>query len=163
MEVHERFAAVTSHWEAVVEEMHDVAERYRADGYRTVEIHPGDVAVVGPDEEGRTGFDVVAPDDEFDRLESLTETYGFTSYDVFRGDADAMVFPLVALEAASDDVAVFVPLYYERSELGTLRDVVENRDVLRSTVRPLADDRSVTFAHSDPAPFFPGEDAPATA
>jgi hypothetical protein len=153
MDVHERFEAVSSRWDAVVDEMRATAELHRSNGYETVEIHPGDVTVVGPDDAGRTGFDVLAPDGEFEHLHGLTATHEFDTYEVLRGTTETMVFALVRLE--SDHAVVFVPLYYERPTLSTLQECVAAEGALATTVRPLRNDRAVTFSHAEPEPFFP--------
>lgn len=157
MDAPDRLDAVTEHWGEVIDEMADRAAAYREDGVDAVEIHPGDVAVVGVGDHdpGRVGFDVVAPDDEFERLRSVLAEVAVDGFEVFRAVDGGIVYALVVVETVDDEAAVLVPLYYEREDLEALRDVVAEHDALFTRVHNLALDDIVTFTHADPDPFFP--------
>lgn len=147
------FDEVVTHWEAVVEDMHATAREYREAGWETVALHPGDVHVLR-EESDRDGLDVVVPGDEFAALRELVADRSFDSYELYRADAGSMVYGLVVLEAAGDDSAVLVPVYYEVDELERLAGT----DSLYTHVRPLSREEIVTFTHQDPSPFFPSTD-----
>lgn len=147
------FGEVVDHWEAVIEDMHATAGEYREAGWETVALHPGDVHVLR-EESDRDGLDVVVPGEEFERLRELVADRSFDSYELYRADAGSMVYALVVLEAAGDDGAVFVPVYYEVDELERLAGA----DTLYTHVRPLSREEIVTFTHRDPSPFFTSPD-----
>lgn len=149
------FEAVVGHWDAVVEEMEATAEQYRNAGWRTVEIHPGDVTVVPADNE-QFGIVAIAPDDEFAELLELVEGRAFDAYEVFRGDTDEMVFALVVVQADDREAAVFLPVYYERNADGE-GELRKHDGELYTRVRNLKGDEVVEFSHDDPEPLFPEE------
>ncbi|MGB9930917.1 DUF7529 family protein [Haloarcula amylolytica] len=160
------FDRVVGHWEQVIDDMAATAAKYRDAGRETIELHPGDVTLLTgeprtmaeqtgeyePDSR-RLGFDVVVPGDEFRRLADALGNRPVDRYEVFRATGDGMVFLLVALECG-DDLAAFVPLYYDRSDREALEQVAADRG-LYSHIRPLSEDEVVTVAHDDPDPFFP--------
>lgn len=163
------FDRVVGHWDQVIDDMAATAAEYRDDGRAAIELHPGDVTVLTgeprtmaeqtgdyePDAR-RLGFDVVVPGDEFQRLTDALDGRAVDRCEVFRAAGDGMVFLLVALECG-EALAVLVPLYYDRSDLGDLRQVAADHG-LYSHIRPLSDDEVVTVAHDDPDPFFPDSD-----
>lgn len=169
------FGRVVDHWEAVIDDMAATAEEYRAAGRETIELHPGDVTTLtpasrnpdfvqsdegspgvqapeGPDE---YGLDVLVPGEEFDRLRDLVADRDFDSYEVLRAEAGGVVFALVVLESSDGAAAVFVPTYYEVSDLADLRDAAREQGALHTRVRQLSGDEVVRFSHDDPEPFFP--------
>lgn len=161
------FDRVVGPWQDVVEDMTATAERYRADGWETVELHPGDVAVLTGDprtmaeEKGdfepgprRLGLDVVVPGEEYERLRDLASGRTFDSYEAFRAVEGGIVFLLVVVTDATDEVAVFVPAYYELADAADLREVADEH-AMYTHVRSLSPDEAVTFTHDDPDPLFP--------
>lgn len=147
------FGKVVGKWEAVVEDMEATAEEYRDAGWEPVTLHPGDVTVV-PADHDQFGLSVLAPDDEFDTLREAVAGRTFDSYEVYRGETESMVFLLVVVESDDDELAVFVPTYYERTDdaEGELRD---HDGTLYTRIRNLAGDDVVSFSHDNPEPFFP--------
>lgn len=151
-------SGVVSRWEQVVEDMDATAADYASAGWETVRLHPGDVTVLageGPDD--RAGLDVLVPDDEFERLADAVADRAFDSYDVFRAREEGVVFVLVVLTDADGDVAVFVPAYYELTDVERLQAAARDGS-LRTYVRRLEREAFVEFEHDDPAPFFPDGD-----
>ena len=143
-------------WTQVVEEMHATAEEYAADGWETVQLHPGDVTVIGDGAAvDRAGLDVLVPGEEFDRLTDAVADRTFDSYDVFRTTEGGVVFLLDVLTDAEGDVAVFVPAYYEVTDVETLRSTASDGTVT-TYVRRLRNDRRVEFDHDEPELFLPG-------
>jgi hypothetical protein len=153
------FPRVVDRWERVMEDMHATAEEYRDAGWEVVAIHPGDVTVVDPrdiEADGydlRAGLDVLAPDDEYDRLHDLVADRTFGEYEVLRAVENRVVFLVVLLEADAGDAAVLVPAYYDLDEAASLRSF----DHLHTQVRRLKGGPVVTFTHEDPTPFLPDE------
>jgi hypothetical protein len=141
-------------WEAVIEDMAATAVEYEADGWETLQLHPGDVTVLPPDS-GTPGLDVLVPDDEHRDLAALMDDHEFVSSEVFRRAEGSMVYLLV-VEAATDEVAVLYPAYYSTSDRGVEETFEHARRTgrFRSFVRRLQGDPFV-FEHDDPAPFAP--------
>lgn len=146
-------AGVDGLWDAVLEEMADVAEGYRDAGWTTVTLHPTDVSVV-PRDAAEFGIAAVVPDDEFDALVAVVDGRSFDAYEVFRADTDERVFLLVVTESADGEVVVCLPAYYDRAPGGE-GELRAHDGELYTRIRTLAGDEVVSFTHEDPAPFFP--------
>jgi len=153
-----------SHWERVMEDMAATAVEYRERGWDAHEVHPGDVGIFADeDQEGRTGIDLLAPDNEFDPVaDAFDAADGFEEATVFRADTGSSVFFVVALESAETETAVLLPAYYSPPEHEEFMDKIYADGEVRIHVRPLNERRVLTFTHDDPSLFLPeGEDAEA--
>ena len=138
--------------------MHATAEEYADANWGTVQLHPGDVTVLAGDTaDGRAGFDVLVPGEEFERLTDAVADWTFDSYDVSRTTEGGAVFLLDVFTDADEDVAVFVPAYYEMTDAKTLRSTAADGTVT-TYVRRLRNDRRVEFDHDDPDLFLPGDE-----
>lgn len=62
--------AVADRWETVLDYVRATAAEYRDDGWEVTEVHTGDVTRLTDDP---FGFDVLAPDNEFDELEAIVD------------------------------------------------------------------------------------------
>lgn len=147
-------------WDAVIADMDATTEEYREAGWDALELHPGDVtAREGPD---RYGFDVLVPDDEYERLEAFVADTAFDATEVFRAADAGRVFALVAVVAAAAERAVLFPVFFEQGGTDDLRAHATEADELDARIRPLADDRGVTFTCEEPSLFFPDDAAGST-
>ena len=147
---------IAPRWTRVIEDMHATAEEYADADWGTVQLHPGDVTVLAGDTaDGRAGLDVLVPGEEFERLTDAVADRTFDSHDVFRTTESGVVFLLDVLTDADEDVAVFVPAYYEVTDAETLRSTAADGTVT-TYVRRLRNDRRVEFDHDDPDLFLPG-------
>jgi hypothetical protein len=136
--------------------MHATAEEYADADWGTVQLHPGDVTVLAGDTaDGRAGFDVFVPGEKFERLTDAVADRTSDSHDVFRTTEGGVVLLLDVLTDANEDVAVFVPAYYEVTDAETLRSTTTDGTVT-TYVRQLRNDRRVEFDHDDPDLFLPG-------
>lgn len=151
------FEDVVSRWDLVIEEMGTTAADHEAEGYETVQLHPGDVNVsAGEKPNANPGIDVLVPGEEFERLRDAVENRAFDSYEVFRTTDNGIVFLLVVLTDAAEEVAVFVPAYYDEADTDELQIAVRGDDgTLTTHVRPLEHGERVEFDHENPEPFFP--------
>ncbi len=140
---------VAGHWEDVIADMEATAEGYREADWGVLELHPGDVTVLDDEQ----GLDVLVPDDEFEELEALAAEATFGSYEVYRAEESGIVFALVVLEDTDGERAVCCPVYYERDDIERLKRHIGDGGVLYTHLRPLADDRAVTFSYEDPDLF----------
>lgn len=155
------FERVAEFWDEVVEDMSVTAEEYRERGWETLELHPGDVAALAPDESvDRYGLDVVVPGDEFEQLQELLETEdaAFDSYQVFKATRSGVLFLVVAMEDEEREQALLYPAYYEPEQSAELLETVEQEGVLHVHVRKLSTDSIVTITHENPAAFFPEDE-----
>jgi hypothetical protein len=152
-------AGIMDAWEAVLEDMEATAAEYRADDWETVELHPGDVTPLPPAEgsngDDRVGFDVVVQGEEFDRLQSVLEDAAFESYEAYRAQQGGVVFVVVVNRSSETRQAVLVPLYYEVARAERMLERAADEGVLRTYVRPLADDERVVFTQEEPDSLFP--------
>lgn len=143
--------AIRQHWDDLVGDMEATAEEYRSAGWEVLELHPGDVTVVT---ESNRGFDVLVPDDEFERLRKWVTGAEFTDHDVYRAEA-GITFLLLVVKDEDAERAVCCPLYYDSGAEPTLRELAAAEGVLWTHVRRLSEE-FVHFAHEDPELFFPG-------
>lgn len=145
------FERVAGSWDAVMADLEATAAAYREAGWEALELHPGDAVAVSE----YPGLDVLVPDEEFDRLEELAAEGSFESYEVYRSDDSGIVFLLVAVEDAARERAVCCPAYYDPTRAEDLGERARAAGEFAVHVRPLADDRGVTFTCEDPLLFFP--------
>lgn len=140
-------AGATDRWEQTIDDMAVTATDYREAGYEVLELHPGDVTL----RRDSGAFDVLLPDDEFDRLEELVDEAALSQTEVYFATDGGVAFVLTVVAAPDDGVAVCCPLYYDLSNVGG----VAGREVLTLFARPLANDRSVAVQFDDPSLFVP--------
>ncbi len=150
-------------WEAVLEDMASTAADYRAEGWETIELHPGDVTPLPPAEsetdDGRVGFDVVVQGEEFERLQSVVADAEFERYESYRAQQGGVVFLVVVNRSEQTRQAVFVPVYYAVARAEKMLERAGEDGTLRTYVRPLSDDQRVVFTQEDPDALFPDDDA----
>jgi hypothetical protein len=143
-------------WDLLLEEMSAEAAAYEADGWETLELHPGDVTA----RDGSVadlGLDVLVPDNEFGALETALSD-GVDSYEVLRSTPGAYVAALLVVETTGRE-AVFVPVYYSRTDeaaAGLLETAIEAGE-LTLILRTLTDDR-VELTLERPALLVPDEE-----
>lgn len=142
--------AIREHWDDLVADMEATAAEFREAGWDVLELHPGDVTVVT---ESNRGFDVLVPDDEFERLRELVDAGEFPDHDVYRAEAD-ITFALLVLKDPDGERAICCPLYYDDDGLRTLGELADADGELWTHVRRLSEE-SVHFRHEHPDPFFP--------
>ena len=147
----ESFTRVMGVWEDVIADMEATTAKYREAGWEVLELHPGDVTVL---EGERYGLDVLVPGDEFRELEEVAAETTFDSYEVYRAESEGMIFALVVLEDDEREGAVCCPTYYEHERSDGLERRAREEGAMYTHVRPLTDDRVVTFTHDDPELFF---------
>ncbi|PSP17978.1 hypothetical protein BRC62_03895 [Halobacteriales archaeon QH_10_67_13] len=144
-------STLTDRWAELLEEATAIADRYRADGRETALVHPGDVT---PLVEEPIGLDVVVPGNEFDAVAAAVEDRRFDRTRIYRFDGeDARLFVITVKDAV--EAAVVVPAYLPYADLPDLRGRAYDAERMATHVRPLSDDKRVTFEHDDPTLFFP--------
>ena len=146
--------AVADRWRELLDDAETTAEGYRADGYRTLVVHPGDVT---PLSGTPFGLDVVAPPDEYEALEALVDDAAFEASHVYRTEADDVrLFIVVEGVTGSDagDTAVVVPAFLPADASDGLAARAREEGVMCTHVRPPAEDARVTFTHDDPELFL---------
>lgn len=144
-------------WHQVMADMEATAEEYRDRGWQAIPIHPGDVAVFS-DDLGRTGIELLPPDDEFDELaNAFDEAGGFESGQVLRAETAGSVYVVVVLEDEPTETAALLPAYYSPSEHEDFVDMIRSEGEVRIHVRPLNERRVLTFTHEDPTLILPEE------
>jgi hypothetical protein len=128
-------------WDLLLEEMSTEAAAYEADGWETLELHPGDVTARDRGVND-LGLDVLVPDNEFAALEAALSD-GVDSYEVLRSTPGEYVAALLVVETTGRKRAVFVPVYYSRTDeaaTGLLRAALDAGE-LTLILRTLTDDR----------------------
>ncbi|WP_415381432.1 hypothetical protein [Halosimplex sp. TS25] len=145
-------AAVREHWDDLIGDMEATAGEFEAADWDVLELHPGDVTAVTGE---RWGFDVLVPDDEFERLREWVDAGSFDEHDVYRVES-GIVFALVVLKDDTDERAVCCPLYYDDAAVEGLGDIAEREGRIYTHVRNLAEEY-VTLTHEEPDLFFPDD------
>jgi len=149
MDIHEPPPAVEERWQELLDDAETTAAEYRADGAETLLIHPGDVTPVTGEP---YGLDVLAPGDEFERLEALVERATFDTSHVYYADEGGTRFFLIVVEG--EGVVVIVPAFLAIGRTARLAEQATDEGAMYTHVRPLSDDERVTFTHEDPELFF---------
>lgn len=149
------------YWEEMIGDMEVTAEEYEADGWETVQLHPGDVTPLVPSQDDpRFGLDVLVPGDEFEAVEELLDGgVSFDAYEVFQASADGLMLFVVAMKDPDAEVAVLYPAYYDIQNANQMLKAAESAGEMRTYVRTLTNEQ-VEFTHEEPANFAPstGED-----
>lgn len=149
--------AVQDRWEQVIADMAVTAAEYREQGWAVLELHPGDVAALGPDRAAHWGLELLVPDDEFRDLERWVADGAdrFDACEVLRGSAGGVVFLVVATLDVESDRAVLWPAYYDSARATEMLAAAEAAGELRTHVRPLRGEPVVTVTIDDPGLVFP--------
>ena len=136
---------ITANWESLLATADDIAAELDRE---TIVCEPTDVTVVPATDQ--FGLTAVVDDDTFGRLDAL-DPDAFEPTHVARAESDGLVLLLVVFE--SDEQAVVLPLYYERTadSEGVLRDL----ETLPIRVRSLTALEPVSFVLDSPEPVFP--------
>lgn len=149
--------AVQHRWEQVMADMEATADDYRERGWTVLELHPGDVAALGPDQADRWGLDLLLPDDEFGELETWVAGGAdrFDTCEVLRGSSGGLLFLVVAMLDDGAERAVLFPAYYDVARAEDMLEAAETADELPAHLRPLTNEPVVTFTIDDPELAFP--------
>lgn len=147
---------VMEHWEDIVADMEAISSELKDGGWRTVELHPGDVSAIHPEEDPEQfGFDVLIPDNEFESLSALVNgEASFDAYDVYRAQQSGMVIVLVVMKDEENEVAVLYPAFYRIEEATPVLDASEKEGGLHVTFRTLSGDAH-TFTYQKTDLFAP--------
>ncbi|MFC4448693.1 DUF7529 family protein [Halorussus aquaticus] len=143
-------------WDDILADMEATAGEYENDGWDTLQLHPGDVTALVPDEDDeRFGIDVLVPDDEFGELETLLEAeVTFDAYEVFRATGDGLVLFVVAMEDSDAETAVLYPAYYDAQNAQGMLAAAQTAGEMRTYVRTLTNEQ-IEFTHDEPGNFGP--------
>lgn len=150
--------AAMDNWDRVVADMEATAAEYEEAGWDTLQLHPGDVAVLGEDDRG-PGFDVVIPDPEYaDLADVFASGAAVDETTVYRASLSGVTYLVVVLQHA-DGTAVLVPLYYRIGD-GDVEAAFRRADAgeeFRLRLRTLTGDQ-VVVGHDEYELFAPAAD-----
>ena len=137
-------------WNNVIDDMEATAEEFDAEGWTTLQLHPGDVIVATNIEE--PGIDTVLPNPEFQELASMVEDgVRFAEYNVYRAGGKSLEYALVVAKDFDQEVAILIPLYYEVPDLAEIAHGVETVPIY---LRQL-DGESVVLQLTEPELLLP--------
>ena len=147
-----------AHWEELLADVDAFATEYADVGWETVAVHARSAAVLdGRSETDRYGLSVLAPEDEFERVEELVE--GGVTFDtsaVYSRRVEDVVLLIVVLEDQEREVAVAFPAYYERSDADAMLAEAMDAGTMYTYVTGQSGQR-VGFEHDEPSVFLPPE------
>ncbi|MFC7156042.1 hypothetical protein ACFQPA_11305 [Halomarina halobia] len=138
-------------WEQVIDDMEATADAYREEGYDVVALHPGDVTTA----DDGSGFDVVVPGEEFERVQAQVGAAALDQTEVFRAANDGVVYVLVVVRDDDVGVAVCCPLYYAPERIGEVREYAAETGQVLTYLRSLSSEEAVAVAFDSPELFFP--------
>ncbi len=151
--------AAMANWDRVVADMEATAAEYESEGWETLQLHPGDVAVVDGSAERGPGLDIVVPDPEFEELAGVFESgAAVDETTVYRATDGSVTYLVIALQHA-DGTAAFVPAYYRVGDPGVEPAFrrAEAAGEFRTHLRTLTGD-AVVVSHDDPSLFAPPDE-----
>lgn len=142
---------VQGHWERLVDDMAATAEDYREGGWTVLEVHPGDIAAIGPGRTDRWGLELLVPDDEFRELERWTggAAHGFDSCEVLRGAAGGLEYLVIAVLDDETQRVLLFPAYYDTSLAAEMLEAAHSAGELPTHLRPLTGEPVVTITIDD--------------
>ncbi|GAB7093986.1 hypothetical protein JCM30237_11380 [Halolamina litorea] len=155
---------MTDLWENTVEDMEATAAELREAGWETVELHPGAVTPLprleteDGYEDDRTGFDVMAPGNEFADVQDAVDGAEFDEYEAYNAQTNGVVFAVVVMKAEAAERAVLIPIYYKVDDAEETVRRIEESGESRLYVRPLDDSERVLFVQQHPEALLPGEE-----
>jgi|APHM01.1.fsa_nt_gi hypothetical protein len=141
---------VGSRWSDLVADLEATADEFREAGYETVAVHAGDVT---PRADELT-LDVLVPDNEFDRLQTLTADATIDKLAVYAATEGQVTFAVIAGRDPEAAVAVCWPVFVTAADGASLQKQALAAGRLEFRLRPLANDQEVRFEMSDPAVLF---------
>lgn len=140
-------------WNSVIDDMEATAEELEAEGWTTLQLHPGDVIVATEIEE--PGIDTVLPNPEFEELASLIEDgVRFAEYEVYRAGGDSIEYALVVAKDFDRQIAILIPLYYEIPDLSEVAHGAETVPIYLRTL----EGESVVLQLTEPELLLPGSE-----
>jgi len=143
-------------WDDIIADMEATADEYEEAGWETLQLHPGDVTTLSPDDDSDMfGLDVLVPNNEFDAVEAhLEDDVSFDAYEAYRATGEGLVLLVVAMEDHDAEVAVLYPTYYDPSNAQAMLTAAERAGEMRTYLRTLTNER-IEFTHDEPANFGP--------
>jgi len=145
-------------WARVLAEMDELAADLESEGWRTLTVHAGDAAAVGP-EDGPTdthGFSYVVPGDAAERFREWFVPEGFPRTEVYRATEGPRLYLLTVMKDPPTETAVLLAGAVDRSALSAAREPARRTGRLYTNVLAADGTHLGSFVHEDPAPFFPG-------
>lgn len=142
--------SVGEQWEDFMADLEATAEEYREAGYEVLAIHTGDVTPL-PDE---LVLDVLAPGEEFERLEELAEEFEVDEFEAYTAEDGETTFALVVAKDESRERAICCPVFYHETVAAGLGARAKETGLVNIVVRPLSDDSQVVFTLEEPELLF---------
>lgn len=146
----------STHWNNILSDVTATATEYDENGWESLALRPGHVTPLAGEPDGRWGFDVLLPDDEFTQLETMVEQIDISDYELYSREASGGAFLMVVMRAEPDRVALIYPLYYRLGDdsISALETHAKQAGVIKTHLRRLRNDRRITLQHDDPGLFF---------
>lgn len=144
-------STVSKRWAELIEDCSETGSAYQSNDWEVVIVDSGDVSTITNEP---IGLDVLAPSEQVEELESVTQSVLFDTSHVYRADEQHIRFYMIIVESHTSNVAVIIPAFIEHSDLHELELLAAEDGHMYTHIRPLSDDTRVTFAHEDYSIFF---------
>lgn len=146
------------HWEEVIEGIQALSDEYEASGWRTLVLHPGDVATTASGaNDGEAGFRLVVPESELDALAEMVgeDEESYDEFEVHGAPADELLLFVVAVKSAKREEAIIFSVYYDPEVDEEFVEVASQQETIRTDVTNLSQSQQFSFSHDKPALFLP--------
>ena len=142
------------HWEEVADEVVQIQEEYKASGWDTIVLHPGDVTV-GTVSDGSPGFRLVIPESEFEALDDLIGEADdtFDSFEVYNAPTEDLTFYVVALKSPALERIIFLPVFYNPEKDAEITDSLDNEHPISIECKKIGSDNKFVFKIEDTGIF----------
>lgn len=144
-------------WARTLETANEMAAELREDGWEVVTVRAGHVGSALPEDgdSDQFGFVYLAPGDVADPLADLIDRGTFESYRVFSRRAGSDLFVLTRVTDPDRRLATLLVGTVNLAHAEPLASLARERGEMHSHVQLLDGTRVASFAHDDPAAFFP--------
>ncbi len=143
-------------WRRTLDEMRELDDDLRAEGWETVVTAAGRTAPVAPaDGKGYWGLVHVVPDSDAGAIGDAVDAGEFPTYDVYRSEVEGRVFGVTVLLDPGTSTAVLVGNQFELRAAAALIEHAREEGAVNSVFRYLDGTVVAKVRHDDPAKFFP--------
>ena len=141
------------HWDDLLDDVQAIAAEYKANGWETLVLHPGDIATIT---EGDAGFRLIIPESELDELAEAVKgaEESFNEFELHRAPTDDLLLFIVVVKSSDYDYATLFPAYYEPDVDDEFVTAVREQGSVFTEITNLDQSRRYSFRHDDPSLFF---------
>lgn len=138
---------VAGRWADLIADLEATAAELDNAGYDVATVHAGDITPIP----GESTVDVLAPDDELDRVKTVVAEAVPDEFAVYTATEGRVIFAVIAAQDPARHTAVCWPVFVTATAAEELTDQAQTTGQIAFRLRPLADNEAVRFVLSEPA------------